>query len=215
LLQPVINAANFVWSTGAGTNTIYVSQPGVYWIEGWDTVSCRNRDSVLVTGGIPPSFTLGKDTSICSNEGYRLRIPLPNLQYHWQDNSSDSIYYAFASGTYSVTVSNNCGSASDVIKLEIHADECALAVPTAFTPDGDGVNDLFRGISSCVTSQYDMHVFNRWGEQVFETQDVLDGWDGMFRNVKQPMGVFVYYIRYFNLCENKVKNIAGNVTLLR
>jgi gliding motility-associated-like protein len=215
LLQPVINAANFIWSTGAGTSSIYAAQPGVYWIEVWDSSSCRHRDSVLVTGGVPPSFTLGKDTSICSNEGYRLRIPLPNLQYHWQDNSSDSIYYAFASGTYSVTVSNNCGSASDAIKLEIHADECALAVPTAFTPDGDGVNDLFRGISRCGTSQYDMHVFNRWGEQVFETQDVLDGWDGMFRNVMQPMGVFVYYIRYFNLCENKVKNIAGNVTLLR
>jgi gliding motility-associated-like protein len=215
LLQPAINAANFIWSTGASTTSIYASQRGIYWMEVWDTITCRNRDSVLVSGGTAPLFTLGNDTSVCNREGLRLKVAVPNVHYQWQDNSTDSIYYALASGTYSVTITNSCGSASDAIKVEVHVDECELAVPTGFTPNGDGVNDLFRGITKCPTSQYNMHVFNRWGEQVFETKNVSDGWDGSFRGVRQPMDVFVYYIQYFNLCEDKLKTITGNVSLLR
>lgn len=137
------------------------------------------------------------------------------MQYLWQNGSTDSVFHVTASGTYAVTVTNTCGSASDAVLEDIHADECALLIPTAFSPNGDGANDIFRAICRCPVERFDMHVYNRWGELVFETFDTSEGWDGFFNSNPQPLGVFIYYLNYFNFCEQKMKSMKGNVTLVR
>lgn len=119
------------------------------------------------------------------------------------------------SGTYSVTVTNACGSATDEINVDFRAGGCQLAIPTAFSPNGDGVNDLFKAVAFCPVAKFSMHVYNRWGELVYATDDVTEGWDGVFRRESQPLGVFVYYIEYFNDCSQKMEKVVGNVTLMR
>ena len=140
---------------------------------------------------------------------------MSNAQYLWQDNSTDSFYRVTESGVYKVTVTNNCGSASAQKSVELYANECALWIPTGFSPNGDGKNDIFRVISYCPVNNFSIHVFNRWGEIVYESNDITLGWDGTFKERPAPLDVYVYYIEYLNYCKGAMDKRAGNVTLLR
>lgn len=209
----VSSSPNLVWSDGSIGNTLSVSAVGLYWVE-TSEAGCKSRDSVVVSAGLAPAFNLGIDTTVCGDE-FTLSVHADNAQYQWQDLTSDSVYTVTVSGNYSVTVSNACGSATDEVTVNIERNRCDILVPTGFSPNNDGANDLFRAICSCPVSRYTMHVYNRWGEEVFETDDIREGWNGMFRGRPQPLSVYVYYIDYFNYCEQKMKKIIGNVTLVK
>ncbi len=215
LLKPTTTGTGFLWSTGDTTKSIYITSPGNYNIEAWNNIACPNNKSITIPIGSVPVISLGNDTSVCSNSGILISLNVPNAHYVWQDNSVDSFYNVIASGTYSVTVTNNCGSASAQRVVEIYPDECALAIPTAFSPNEDGKNDIFRPISRCPIDKFWIHIYNRWGELIFESNNINNGWDGKFKGVAQPIGTFVYYVEYFNYCKGGMDKRAGNVTLLR
>jgi gliding motility-associated-like protein len=208
-LTAASSASNFIWSDGSINSSINVSTIGVYWVE-VTAAGCTNRDSVVISAGLVPAFSLGFDTTVCGDE-LTLIVHAGNAQYQWQDLTTDSFYRITSAGVYSVTVTNACGSATDEVFVNLQPDRCALLVPTGFSPNNDGANDIFRAISRCPVTKYSMHVYNRWGEQVFETDDVTEGWNGVFRDRPQPLSVYVYYIDYFNYCEQKMKKIVGNV----
>jgi gliding motility-associated-like protein len=71
-----------------------------------------------------------------------------------------------------------------------------LAVPNAFTPDGDGKNDVFMISKTTPLSSFVMQVFNRWGQKVFETHDQSQGWDGTRRGKTCDTGHYAYLIQY-------------------
>lgn len=88
-------------------------------------------------------------------------------------------------------------------------------LPTGFTPNGDGLNDDFRPLGSGeYATEYQMTIFNRWGQQVFRSVDPLNGWDGRFRGEQAQTGVYAYFITYRNIY-NEEKMVKGNVTLTR
>lgn len=206
---------NIIWSNSSTASFIWASTPGVYWAQVTNAQGCARTDSIVITQDQIALLNLGADTTFCSSSGFVLRPGIAGAQYVWNDNSTDSFYVVMQSGSYSVTATNGCGSATDNINITYLPNGCQLAIPTAFSPNGDGKNDLFRAISYCVVPKFTMRVYNRWGELVFETNDITEGWNGVFRNTQQPMGVFVYYIEYFNSCSQKKETVAGNVTLLR
>jgi gliding motility-associated-like protein len=212
-LTATSSVSNFLWSDGSSANSLNVSTVGTYWVE-VDLAGCKARDSVIISTGLVPVFNLGFDTTVCGDE-LTLLVHAQNAQYQWQDLTTDSFYRVTASGIYSVTVSNACGSATDEVAVDIERDRCAILVPTGFSPNNDGANDVFRAISRCPVTRFSMHVYNRWGEEVFTTDDVTEGWNGVFRDKAQPLSVYVYYIDYFNYCEQKMKKVVGNVTLVR
>lgn len=212
-LTATSSVSNFLWSDGSSANSLNVSTVGTYWVE-VDLAGCKARDSVIISTGLVPVFNLGFDTTVCGDE-LTLLVHAQNAQYQWQDLTTDSFYRVTASGIYSVTVSNACGSAIDEVDVDIERDRCAILVPTGFSPNNDGANDVFRAISRCPVTRFSMHVYNRWGEEVFTTDDVTEGWNGVYRDKAQPLSVYVYYIDYFNYCEQKMKKVVGNVTLVR
>ena len=93
-------------------------------------------------------------------------------------------------------------------------DEYSLDVPKAFTPNGDGNNDVVYvkgwGIEELLTFK----IFNRWGELVFESHDVNDGWDGTYKGKPQNPDTYVFLVtgRYYS---GDVKSLKGYITLLR
>ncbi|HPH84004.1 MAG TPA: gliding motility-associated C-terminal domain-containing protein [Ferruginibacter sp.] len=87
-------------------------------------------------------------------------------------------------------------------------------VPTAFTPNGDGLNDIFRPTSIGIASLEYFRVFNRYGELVYETHDIGKGWDGNYKGLKQPLGNYVWSIRGTDRT-GKLKFMKGNVVLIR
>jgi gliding motility-associated-like protein len=89
-----------------------------------------------------------------------------------------------------------------------------IIVPTAFTPNGDGINDLFRIERAENYTLISMQVFNRWGGVVFETSDAHSGWDGRYGNNPQPIGSYVYLLYGADHWGRPMRH-QGNVTLLR
>lgn len=111
-----------------------------------------------------------------------------------------------------VSDTNNC-TASDSIFITLK--ECAenIYVPNAFTPNSDGANDVFYVYGNCIRLNH-FYVFNRWGEKMWDTSDILEGWNGYYKGVMQPMGVYVYLVNY-SAINGKGRTLKGSVTLIR
>ncbi|HEX4888336.1 MAG TPA: gliding motility-associated C-terminal domain-containing protein [Luteibaculaceae bacterium] len=95
--------------------------------------------------------------------------------------------------------------------------EMLINIPNTFTPDGDGINDVFFpvlvGIE--VTRGYELQIFNRWGELIFESQDPTQGWDGTYQMKPVPQGVYTYRVKVNNVYKVEVKEIFGHISVLR
>ncbi len=91
-----------------------------------------------------------------------------------------------------------------------------IVVPTGFTPNGDGQNDLLSplGAAARYARDYEFQIWNRWGQEVYRTSDPLTGWDGNYNGTQAQTGVYAYVIKYKNVL-NENKMVKGNVTLIR
>lgn len=90
-----------------------------------------------------------------------------------------------------------------------------LLIPTAFTPNNDGVNDIFHVIKHLnIRELRSLEVFNRWGEKVYSTQNIQTGWNGIYKDMPSPAGVYVWKVEAVSY-DNDVIRKAGNVTLIR
>ncbi len=106
-----------------------------------------------------------------------------------------------------------CRDSASITLLTIDGNE--EFVPTAFTPNGDGINDIFRIINMGAHKLVMFNVYNRWGELVYHNDtDPKKGWDGTFNGVPQDMGVFNYVI-IIGKPDGKLKQYKGDVTLIR
>jgi gliding motility-associated-like protein len=126
-----------------------------------------------------------------------------------------STVYAVA-GTYPVTLyalSDEVGCEDSITKEIIVKDAVGVFIPTAFSPNGDGANDVFNIKTKNATVEQVM-IFNRWGEKIFETNDIREGWDGSYLGVVQPLGVYAYVVKAVFI-DNTEKVYSGNVTLVK
>jgi len=99
------------------------------------------------------------------------------------------------------------------VEPSVHTDQSYLHLPNAFSPNGDGINDEFSVIGEFV-SDFHLQVFNRWGQLVFESMDIGQGWDGTFMGEQQPMGVYSVVARGVGLDGAPIIK-TGSVTLMR
>ena len=105
-------------------------------------------------------------------------------------------------------------SVSDIYKFDISSD-VVVAVPKAFTPNGDNLNDILKlEIGAGLNSLIVFNVFNRWGKLVFSTQSISEGWNGKTNGIEQEMDGYTYYIEYINYKNERLKK-KGAVALLR
>ena len=124
------------------------------------------------------------------------------------DGSFDSI-------RYKVVVRDLAGCAdSAYIKVRIFRTNPQIFVPTAFTPNGDGLNDFFRPLAVGISKFDYFRVFNRWGELVFQTQINELGWDGKIKGKEQGSGTFVWVVKGTDYTGKQVF-AKGTVTLIR
>ena len=132
--------------------------------------------------------------------------------YNWLNNFiTDSSYVATKPGIYWVSVSNSCGTKKDSIEIFGQC-EFPIYLPTAFTPNGDGLNDIFRIPPSNKNNLERLVIYDRWGQKIFETKDKGRGWDGTFKGKLQPVGVYIYFLIMESLDGKKITK-KGLVTL--
>lgn len=132
-------------------------------------------------------------------------------------NQPTTIVNAVTTTDYVVHVIDDAGcEQTDTIHLlvrEVICDEPYVFVPNAFTPNGDGKNDVLY-VRSDIVLEVNFQVFDRWGEKVFETDDLQTGWDGTFRGSPCEPGIYDYYLKV--VCFGQIETLKkGNVTLIR
>lgn len=106
-----------------------------------------------------------------------------------------------------------CSNVS-TLKIEfIPCDESFLWVPNSFTPNSNSTNDYFRPYGINI-NQFQMTIYNRWGEKIFITRNLEEGWDGRYKGKESQIGVYIYKIIYKDV-SNEEKNIVGKVSLIK
>lgn len=96
----------------------------------------------------------------------------------------------------SVRLINPCGEGNYELKVAWVDCNCNIYAPTAFTPNGDGLNDYFRVFSACEFNSYGMRIFDRWGSELFYSERMDQGWDGTFKGNPMPDGHYTFTVIY-------------------
>lgn len=210
------NFASYQWNTGATSPTVSVNSTGKYLVTVTDGNGCKGSDSTIINTLYPlPSGFLPMDTVICSYGSLSLKSILPYNHYLWNTGSNNSSISISQPGVYwlEVTDNNVCKGRDSVI---VSPKECLTGfyVPTAFTPNGDGKNDVFQPQLFGKVKKYRFTIYNRWGQLIFQTTEQLKGWDGKIRGLIQQTGVFVWTCTYqFDNDSEQTKK--GTVILIR
>lgn len=186
-----------------------------------DADGCSDTMDVrIVIKPLPIVNIINRDTIIKYGQSIQLLVSGAYL-YSWSPLSSLSnpnIVNPMASPkeptTYYVYgVAENGCRGIDSVKVNIDYRD-NLFVPTAFTPNGDGKNDLFHIANITFQRLQEFRVFNRWGQEIFSTNDIRKGWDGSWKGVPQDMGAYQYIIRVA-YPDGYIETYKGDVTLVR
>lgn len=208
------SGATYQWQDGSSKPTYTVYKAGSYYVTVIQN-GCRNTDRCEVSYLQRPKLNLGANTVKCQDDIIRLSAFADNAVYQWNDNSTTSFLDVVKAGTYYCTVSNFCGSASDTIIVSNRVCECEPIIPNAFSPNGDGVNDLFRPVINCTPDIFLMQILDRGGQIIFETTAYDHYWDGTFHNKPVPVGIYYYLLRIKGSSEFVPKIRNGSITLIR
>jgi gliding motility-associated-like protein len=208
--------ASYLWSDGSTGSSLVISAVGTYWVLVTDAQGCPAADTTQITGtAMPPTGFLVADTAICQYGDLKLTTSQPYDSYSWSDLTSLSTITIQHAGVYWVTVTdaNGC-TGTDTVTVSSKQCLVGLFVPNAFTPDGDGHNDLFRPLIYGEMRLLEFAVYDRWGQRVFETKTPLAGWDGRVGGNAAAAGTYVWYCSY-QMQGGPVTLQKGTVILIR
>ena len=156
---------------------------------------------------------------IIENERQHIYTTYNGINYFVDDVSVDDLQKISSQLCYEVEAIEGSGNPYGVVGKSRSARICVeqsaiVHIPNAFTPNGDVINAIFKPTTMFVSSNdYLFQIYDRWGFIVFETNNVLEGWDGnLFSGKYSPQGAYVYYLRYFDFYNNKFIK-SGSLTL--
>ena len=171
-------------------------------------------ETIQVNNITVPEITLGPDVTLCEGKTLELTVPENLLDFAWEDSSTDRVRLISEAGFYLLQSSNACGTSFDGINVTVDPCNCFMYVPNAFSPNRDGINDGFGPGFACNLLDYQLIIFDRWGSQVFVTEDANRSWDGTFRGRAVATGTYVYVLNY-QFEDNLPAQEQGVVTLVR
>jgi gliding motility-associated-like protein len=209
-----------IWETGDNTNPLSMEIPSdsSLHVLATDNNGCATDLTEYYVRVLHPVFAdLGSDTTLCDGDVLYHSLFYPGAQYQWQDYSSYYDYSIRERGTYWVNVYNDCFAASDTVMVDFDDCKTCVHLPDAFTPNGDGLNDLFQPIIGCDFTNYLLKVFNRWGQQVFESSNPANGWDGKLSGKDAEIGTYVWQLDYAGTQHSLAldQRVKGFVVLVR
>ena len=212
-LDPGNNSdATYLWSTGEATQTTTVSSGGTYTVMVTNQ-KCSIWDTTAVVAIAP--ITFDDNITLCNVEKYSLDAGPGGLSYLWSTGESSQAIDIKVAGKYWVVMNTDLCTLSDTINVEGSLGSGVLWFPNSFTPNGDQLNDLFTVKGTDIT-YFQMKIFNRWGELIYETTKLDSGWDGMLLGKRAEVDVYVWNVQYKSLCnKNRLKTKIGHVSVIR
>jgi gliding motility-associated-like protein len=233
-LQGSTDGSSFIWSPASTLSNPAVLNPvsypalpeNVYVLSAFDTRGCPKpgRDTVVVKM-LPPIIPFaGRDTTVVINQPLQLQASGGEF-YQWFPATSLSsstipnpvaIFYEPSTGIrYQLKVSNIAGCTdSAFLTIKVFATLPTVFVPTGFTPNNDGKNDILKPVAVGMKHIEHFSVYNRWGQLVFRTSTDGHGWDGRIGGQLQPTNTYVWLVKAVDFT-GKAYFQKGMTTLIR
>jgi gliding motility-associated-like protein len=228
-------ALNYFWDIAQNANgsiTVCPSQTTNYMVYGTDANGCASApvQATVQIDPIPvPDFYINPDQVEIDNPSIVIyNVTAGNLNHQWNvngtifenANSSFNFQLPFQEGTYTVQLvsSTDLGCTDSLTLTATVMNNIAVYIPNTFTPDGQAFNNTFFPVFSTgfTPKNYSLTIFNRWGEEIFASQDPLAYWDGaMADGTDCPDGVYNYLLEYQEINKGEVKQILGFVRLIK
>lgn len=160
-----------------------------------------------------------QDTMVCIGSTITLDVTTPGATgYEWENGFNRPVQVLDKTGAHSVKVTNECSFDIRSFLVSFEACNCDVFVPNAYTPNGDGLNDVFKPLIKCAgltDKGYRFTVYNRYGEIVFNSGSIGAGWNGLEKNAVAQAGVYNWVVKYIDPNNKKAVVKSGNVTLVR
>lgn len=208
--------AGYLWQDSTDKENIEANEKGLYWVQLTGKNGCISRDTTNIRSveSLPFSF-LPSDTVICAGEPWEIHLSLSFKSYVWSTGETSASILVSNAGLYSLQVVDDNGcTGADSIRVDTKKCPFGIYFPNAFTPNKDGLNDIFRPVIIGRPAVYKLSIYNRWGQQIFETSNPARGWDGMIKSGEQESGTYIWTCTYqFNSQEKMMKR--GVFLLLR
>lgn len=213
------DAALAQWQDGSGGNTYTVTETGRYRLT-VQNGACQSSDEILVEVATRRDFA--PDSTLCLGKTlyldaypYEGTTGMIATTYEWMDGNTEQTRRFSTAQSISVTSESRCGRQTRTLNLAVEDCDCYLYIPSAFTPDADGVNDIFKPSHICTFATYQLEIFDRWGKEVFSTRDPDTGWDGGADGFYVENGLYNYLVTYRLEDGLDDREITGSVTLVR
>jgi gliding motility-associated-like protein len=200
-----------LWSTGEIAQEIVVDEPGYYHIE-MNNGPCVATYGTDVYQVLLPQLDIGTDISICVGEPVNLdAFEEQNSSYIWNTGDTTAVLSVDTTGTYIVSVSNECGSAADTIDVFFEWCGWGIFIPSAFTNNFDGINDSWQ-VKGYNLAGVKIRIYNRVGNLIYYSENIDESWSPSFDLVGDD--AYNYHIQAFNT-SGEMKEYVGHLMLLR
>jgi len=212
----------YLWQNNSTGNNIIVNDTGYFFVRVTDNCGNAFADTIRVDP-LNLYFSVGRDTvTICKEESIQLAASTGFTNYLWRPNynitdaNKREVWVKPGISTkYIATAEKDPGcTVSDTVFVLVEECPTNFFVPSAFTPNDDRLNDFFGPIATAPLQHYEFRIYNRWGQQIFYSNNIQKGWDGKLNGNKQNSGVFVWrcVYKFFNGPELSKK---GSFVLIR
>jgi len=201
----------YLWQDNS-TNRTYTVYPegGTYWVVVSD-ICYNSSDTINVDYLQTPVVVTGRDTVACEGDPIVLDATTPGYTYYWEYDGSTSPYFVpTVSGTYTVLVSGYCGTTSSTVEVEFR--DCDIRIPNVFTPNNDGVNDVFKIEYDFEMFSFTINIYDRWGLLMFSSLQPDFQWDGTTTTGSKSTDGVYYWTLGFSTNGGIYKEMHGTVT---
>ena len=188
----------YLWSTGATTPSIIVSQPGVYSVTVSNSCGLPLSDTLELQWLPSATADLGPDRFLCEDSVLVLAAAsCSGCMFSWNTGSTTDAITVDSAGVYwlNIVSPGGCTSSDTVVVAEAKC-RCSVFLPSAFTPNRDGRNDLFLPLFDCDMGGYRFDIFDRWGQPVYRSRTPGEAWDGETSGHRAAPGVYIYRLEY-------------------
>lgn len=179
------------------------------------------RDSIVkedyITVSAKPAAEIIADTSVLCYGEEKILASVSNGPVTWSTGATTGTISIRNPGVYLLIAENQCGRVVDTVVIDYEKCPCNVWLPNAFTPNSDGKNERYGAIGDCIFTHYRLSIFNRWGQEVFQSAPDINEWDGRFDGTDAPEGLYMALLQYKGYEEDRIKEreIRQLVYLLR
>lgn len=211
------NAQYYKWNTGDSTKDITINNFGKYWCTSIQNCKLFLDTFNVKTKALPIDFAPLDDINICNDELVTVGKQYPGvISYQWSNGDSTCCITPQQSGTYTINIISDCDKFSDTFEVNIERCTDCLFIPNVFSPNADGLNDYFGVRSLCNSiNNFKISIYNRWGQQVFTSNDINFRWNGLQKADYAEIGSYYYYAEYSTVTKTEIQHQKGDITLVR